>query len=51
MTAKDFQPIMIFLINKSEIPNSRIGAYIVSKNNRQGISWQSTEYKLNAYSC
>ena len=29
----------------------RIGTYAVSKNNRQGISWRYTEYKLNAYYC
>ena len=28
---------------------SRIGTYTDSKNNRQGISWRYTEYKLNAY--
>ena len=28
---------------------ARIETYAVSKNNRQGISWRYTEYKLNAY--
>ena len=34
----------IFIVTKY----TRIGTYAVSKNNRQGISWRYTEYKLNA---
>ena len=31
--------------------NTCIGTYAVSKNNRRGISWQYTEYKLKANYC
>ena len=35
----------------TKMTKSRIGTYVVGKNNRQGISWLYTEYKLNVYYC